>query len=76
MRRRGRVPDNGHPLEPGTVSFSNSRLFAIVSLMTIVSPVALVPGCARLATWPLPIGSAWLAKTIGIVEVARFAAPV
>ena len=46
------------------------------SLMTMVSPVALVPGRARLSTWPLPMGSAWLAKTIGTVEVARLAAPV
>jgi hypothetical protein len=36
----------------------------------------LPPGRDRLATWPLPIGSAWLMKTIGIVEVARLAAPV
>jgi hypothetical protein len=43
--------------------------------MMIVRPVALPPGRARLAAWPLPIGSAWLAKTMGIVEVARLAAP-
>jgi hypothetical protein len=63
-------------VSPGTIALSNSRLLAIVSLMTMVSPVALVPGCERLATWPLPIGSAWLAKTMGIVEVPRLAAPV
>jgi hypothetical protein len=57
-------------------ALSNSRLFTIVSLMMIVVPVALEPGRARLATWPVFSGSAWLAKTMGIVDVARFAAPV
>ena len=31
----------------------------------------LPPGRDRLATCPLPSGSAWLTKTIGMVEVAR-----
>ena len=52
-------------VSPGTVPLSNSRLLAIVSLMTMVSPVALVPGRARLATWPLPIGSAWRGRSLG-----------
>ena len=37
-------------------------------------PVALPPGCASEATMPLPTGSTALANTIGIVEVACFAA--
>src|SRR5438128_5676056 len=60
---------------PGTASLRSSRLFADVSLIITVSPVMLPPGRARLATWPLPIGSAWLADPMGMVEVARLAAP-
>ena len=37
-------------------------------------PVALPAGLARLATRPLPTGSVASAKTIGILNVARFAA--
>jgi hypothetical protein len=42
----------------------------------MVRPVALPPGRPRLATWPLATGSAWLRKTIGVVDVAPFAAAV
>src|SRR5438094_818974 len=75
MRRCGGVPHDGTRESPGTASLRSSRLFADVSLIITVSPVMLPPGRARLATWPLPIGSAWLANTMGMVEVARLAAP-
>jgi hypothetical protein len=39
-----------------------------------LKPVRLPPGRARLVTKPPPIGSPMPAKTIGIVEVAFFAA--
>jgi hypothetical protein len=55
---------------------SSSTLFVIVSLIMIVRPVALPPGRASVATCPLATGSAWLAKTMGMVGVARLAAPV
>jgi len=48
----------------------------LVSLMRRDRPVILPPGLRTLATWLLPIGSAWLAKMIGIVDVARLAASV
>jgi hypothetical protein len=40
----------------------------------IDSPVMLPPGRAKLATMPVPTGSVANANTMGIVEVACFAA--
>jgi hypothetical protein len=37
-------------------------------------PVTFPPGRARLCTKPVPIGSATATMTIGMVDVARFAA--
>src|SRR5262249_7584699 len=37
---------------------------------SIVSPVMFPPGRAKLATCPMPTGSAWVANTMGIVLVA------
>ena len=44
------------------------------SVVCIDRPVTLPPGRARLATMPLPTGSAAAANTIGITDVACFAA--
>src|SRR5688572_18507708 len=55
-------------------SLRSSRLLAFVSVMRRERPVIFPPGRARLATCPLPSGSAWLTKTIGIFEVACLAA--
>ncbi len=39
--------------------------------MTLMTPVALPPGLARLITRPAPTGSVPVAKTMGITLVAR-----
>src|SRR5215471_12225980 len=48
------------PMRPasGTASLSSSRYLARNSRPECVHPVMLPPGCARLATMPLPTGSA------------------
>jgi hypothetical protein len=43
---------------------------------TLVNPVTLPPGRARLATSPSAIGSGWSVKTIGIVGVALIDAAI
>src|SRR6516164_6410139 len=54
----------------GAISLSSStHLPAIVGSVVKVKPVTLPPGCAKLATKPLPIGSATSAKTMGMVRV-------
>ena len=53
---------------------SNSSRLAVSPSLSMLTPVRLPPGRARLATSPSPTGSAPLLKTIGIVEVAFFAA--
>jgi hypothetical protein len=58
---------------PGISRSSPSR-FAVSSAMKKLIPVALPPGWARLATRPSLTGSSPTPKTIGIVEVAVFAA--
>ena len=50
------------------------NLTGVSSVEMLLKPVRLPPGRARLATKPAPTGSATPAKTIGIVEVALFAA--
>src|SRR5262249_44503759 len=53
----------------GAISLSSSsHLLAIVGSVKM-KPVTLPPGRAKLATKPLPIGSATIAKTMGIVRV-------
>src|SRR5215467_7576539 len=59
---------------PGTNCANVSSSLALRSGATLLLPVALPPGCARLATSPDPTGSETARKTIGIVEVARRAA--
>jgi len=55
----------------GTTSFSISNSLADSSVRSWDRPVMLPPGRAKLATCPVPIGSAWTANTMGIVWVAR-----
>ena len=61
-------------LARGRISRTNCNLFPARSVDKSVMPVTLPPGCPRLATRPLPTGSATAAITMGIVLVARFAA--
>ena len=58
----------------GTSSDSSSSRLGISSTARMLTPVRLPPGRARLATKPFATGSPPPAKTIGIVEVAFFAA--
>jgi len=58
----------------GTSSESSSRRFGVSSSASKLTPVRLPPGLARLATRPSSTASAPILKTIGIVEVALFAA--
>ena len=55
-------------------SASSSRRFPSRSGAIAANPVKFPPGRARLLTKPVPIGSPTAAMTIGIVDVARFAA--
>jgi hypothetical protein len=58
----------------GTSSDSSSSSLGISSVVTRLTPVRLPPGRAKLATRPDSTGSVPVWKTIGIVEVALFAA--
>ena len=55
----------------GTVSFSISSRFGVITDCMSASPVMFPPGRARLDTCPTLSGSACVAKTMGIVLVAR-----
>ena len=59
---------------PGSTSRKSSIRLPARSVDWIDRPVTLPPGRARIATKPLPTGSTASANTIGIVEVACFAA--
>jgi hypothetical protein len=58
----------------GTISFSNSRRFVPNSGATMLKPVTLPPGRARLSTSPAATGSPTTAMTIGIVRVVALRA--
>jgi hypothetical protein len=58
----------------GITATSISRPLTSRSVITMVSPVRFPPGLARLATWPVRMGSACMVKTMGIEDVAVFAA--
>ena len=64
------------PIGPGagTSSFISSKRFASSSWLRIDTPVTLPPGRLKLATRPARAGSLTAEKTIGMVEVAAFAA--
>ena len=59
---------------PGTTSRKSSSRLPARSVGWSDRPVTLPPGRARLATRPLPTGSPATAKTIGMTDVACFAA--
>ena len=59
---------------PGSASWQISSRLPISSLLNKDRPVMLPPGRARLATSPSPTASMLAAMTIGIVDVASFAA--
>src|SRR5262249_24316515 len=54
----------------GAISLSSSSHFPLMPYSKAVNPVALPPGCARLATNPAPTGSMTLANTIGALRLA------
>ena len=58
----------------GTACLRNSSRFPYMSRSMVVRPVTLPPGRARLCANPMPIGSGLTMVTIGIDEVASFAA--
>jgi hypothetical protein len=55
----------------GAISLSSSSHFPLMPYSNTVNPVALLPGCARLATRPALTGSTVCTNTIGIVLVIR-----
>ena len=59
---------------PGTTSRNRSRRLPATSGCCTDRPVTLPPGLGRLATRPVPTGSAAAANTMGMVDVARLAA--
>ena len=59
---------------PDATALSNSSRLATNPLASVVNPVMFPPGRARLATRPLPTGSAANVTTMGMVVVARLAA--
>jgi len=61
-------------LAAGTSSRRTPSRFVTTSPVKKLMPVALPPGCARLATRPSLTGSSPTPKTIGITEVAALAA--
>src|SRR6266545_4085979 len=54
----------------GAISLSSSSHFPLMPYSNAVNPVALPPGCARLATNPAPTGSMTFANTIGVLRLA------
>src|SRR5262245_7741788 len=54
----------------GAISLSSSSHFPLMPYSNAVNPVALPPGCARLATNPAPTGSMTFANTIGALRLA------
>src|SRR6516225_4480890 len=61
-------------LRPGTSSRNSPTFLPAVSGVSLDRPVMLPPGRGKLATTPLPTGSPAVANTIGIIDVACFAA--
>jgi Uncharacterized protein conserved in bacteria (DUF2213) len=60
----------------GTISLRSSTRLLAISEASVLNPVMLPPGRLRLATKPLPTGSAATSMTIGILSVARRAAKI
>ena len=59
---------------PGTASLISSNRFVFNAWPSVVTPVTLPPGRARLVTIPSPTGSPVVTITIGMVPVALLAA--
>src|SRR5262245_6373501 len=74
MRWCCRVPDDSNARNPWKGLRQQFQSLTLVSGSIEASPVTFPPGRARLTTWPLSIGAAWVMKMMGIVEVARLAA--
>ena len=72
--RRVRIPQDCDPVTRGIASLSSCSRLALSSAIMIESPVTFPPGCARFVTRPDPTGSATIAMTMGMVDVARLAA--
>ena len=58
----------------GIASLSSCSRLTLSSVLIVESPVTFPPGCARLATKPDATGSATIAMTMGMVDVARLTA--
>jgi hypothetical protein len=54
----------------GAISLSSSSHLPAIVGSIVTKPVTFPPGCGKLATKPLPIGSATSAKTMGMVRVS------
>src|SRR6516164_10297694 len=63
-------------VEAGASSCRSSSRFVSISRVIIAMPVMFPPGRLRFVTRPSPIGSAPRLKTMGMVNVAAFAASV
>jgi hypothetical protein len=61
-------------VDPDTTALSSSRRLATNPVASVVNPVMFPPGRARLATSPLPTGSATNVMTMGMMVVASLAA--
>src|SRR6266853_3051469 len=71
------IPEECHAGElSGTTCLSSSSRFPLSSGEILLIPVTLPPGCARLATNPVPTGSLLFVITIGIVPVSRLTAAI
>src|SRR4029453_8154187 len=68
------IQRNATRLACGTISFSSSTRLLAISDVSELMPVTLPPGRAKLATRPLPMGSAAINMTMGILAVACLAA--
>ena len=68
------IPEHRERVAPGTASFRSSSRLALSSVAGSVIPVMFPPGRARLVTKPVPTASPAATNTIGMVEVASFAA--
>src|SRR5215813_5534421 len=60
----------------GAISFNRSTHLPPCAALSVVKPVILPPGRARLAVKPLAIGSDTCTNTIGIACVSRASAPI
>src|SRR5262249_52986439 len=80
--QKGLRSDPAHHIQATSSNASKASLGPIstaihtIAASTLMNPVTLPPGRARLATKPSPTGSPTSANTIGIVRVCRYTAAV